>query len=131
MREILLNLLYQLLSNDEHALCYVSDTSTGLSLKDVEGDWTLEELKRTMMDSLKAIVTRPVFIFLDGLDELGSPNASVSEDPRSLLDLAKKLSTLSNVKTCVSSRPEPVFKNKLGGLCSLRLQDLTPSDMER
>lgn len=131
LRGILLNLLYQLLSNDEHALDYVIDTFPDLKLKDFWGDWTLEDLERTMMDSLHAIATRPVFIFLDGLDEFGSSNASVDDDPRDLLDLVARLSTLDNVKMCVSSRPEPVFKNKLSGLCSLRLQDLTRSDMEK
>ncbi|KAK3500449.1 uncharacterized protein B0T23DRAFT_401863 [Neurospora hispaniola] len=97
LRGILLNLLYQLLSNDEHALDHVIDTFPDLKLKDFWGDWTLEDLDRTMMDSLHTIATRPVFIFLDGLDD----------------------------------RPEAVFKNKLGGLCSLRLQDLTRSDMAK
>ncbi|KAJ4404464.1 hypothetical protein N0V85_004865 [Neurospora sp. IMI 360204] len=152
LRGILLNLLYQLLSDDQHVLDHVINTFPGLSLKDVEGDWTLEELEGTMVASLKAIATRPkviatrpkviatrpkaiatrpVFIFLDGLDEFGSSDASVATDPRTLLDLATRLSTLDNVKTCISSRPEPVFKTKLGGLCSLRLQDLTRSDMEK
>nr|CAD71130.1 conserved hypothetical protein [Neurospora crassa] len=131
LRGILLNLLYQLLSNDEHALDHVIDTFPDLKLKDFWGDWTLEDLERTMMDSLQAIATRPVFIFVDGLDEFGSSNASVDDDPRDLLDLVARLSTLDNVKMCVSSRPGPVFKNKLSGLCSLRLQDLTRSDMEK
>ncbi|EAA28157.3 hypothetical protein GE21DRAFT_8519 [Neurospora crassa] len=120
-----------LLSNDEHALDHVIDTFPDLKLKDFWGDWTLEDLERTMMDSLQAIATRPVFIFVDGLDEFGSSNASVDDDPRDLLDLVARLSTLDNVKMCVSSRPGPVFKNKLSGLCSLRLQDLTRSDMEK
>lgn len=131
LRGILLNLLYQLLSNDEHALDHVIDTFPDLKLKDFWGDWTLEELERTVMDSLHAIATRPVLIFLDGLDEFGSSNTSVADDPRDVLDLVAKLSTFDNVKMCVSSRPEAVFKNKLGGLCSLRLQDLTRSDMAK
>lgn len=101
-----------------------------LKFKDANGDWTLEELERTIVSSLNAVGTRPVFIFLDGLDEFGSFNSNAADDPCSLLDVATRLSTLSNVKTCVSSRPEPVFRNRLGALCSLRLQDLTRGDMK-
>lgn len=130
LRGILLNLLYRLLSNDQHALDHVIDTFPVLKFKDANGDWTLEELERTIVSSLNAVGTRPVFIFLDGLDEFGSFNSNAADDPCSLLDVATRLSTLSNVKTCVSSRPEPVFRNRLGALCSLRLQDLTRGDMK-
>lgn len=131
LRGILLNLLYQLLSDNQHVLDPVLNTIPGLSLKEIDGDWTLEELERTMMESLTAIATRPVLMFLDGLDEFGSPNTSVADDPRTLLALVKRLSAIDNVKICVSSRPEPFFKNELGSFWNLRLQDLTRSDMDK
>ena len=131
LRGILLNILYQLLSNDQHALDHVINTLQLLNhQKETNADWTLEELERTVVSSLKAIGTRPVFMFLDGLDEFGTSNTDVIDDPSSLLDLTTTFSTLTNVKICVSSRPEPVFRKRLGGLCGLRLQDLTRGDMD-
>lgn len=64
-----------------------------------------------------------VLLFIDGLDE--------RTDHEDLLDLVHPFSTVSKVKTCVSSRPEPVFVDRLHDLPNLKLHELISRDIER
>lgn len=64
-----------------------------------------------------------LFILVDGLDEYEGEHST-------LATLFKELSSLSNVKICVSSRPLLVFEKAFKGLPSLRLEYLTHEDIQ-
>jgi hypothetical protein len=61
-------------------------------------------------------------LFIDGLDEFEG-------DHREIASLFTKLAESSNVKVCVSSRPELPFEDAFGSFPNLRLQDLTYNDI--
>lgn len=61
--------------------------------------------------------------FIDGLDES-------KEEPEEVLCLFKEIASSPFVKICVSSRPWLVFEEAFGLGSSLRLQDLTYSDIQ-
>ena len=63
-------------------------------------------------------------LFIDGLDEFEG-------DHREIASLFTKLAESSNVKVCVSSRPELPFQDAFGSFPNLRLQDLTNIDIRR
>lgn len=63
-------------------------------------------------------------LFIDGLDEY-------SGDLTELLDILKRLSQNPRVKLCVSSRPWNAFRNAYSCVPSLRLEDLSKSDILR
>jgi hypothetical protein len=63
-----------------------------------------------------------VCFFIDGLDEFEG-------DHREIASLFTKLAESSNVKVCVSSRPELPFQDAFGSFPNLRLQDLTYNDI--
>jgi hypothetical protein len=62
-------------------------------------------------------------LFVDGLDEYGGSHEEIA-------DFFKSISSLSNVKACISSRPLLVYEDAFRGFPSLRLQDLTLQDIE-
>ncbi|KAK1777057.1 hypothetical protein QBC45DRAFT_331542 [Copromyces sp. CBS 386.78] len=116
-----------------HPLQNIFQKVPSAEIKEFEGDWTGEELEKATLSTLELLATAstPIFIFLDGLDEIGASNPGMSDDPPGLLRLVEKLSAVDHVRLCVSSRPEFVFKKQLGAMPSLRLQDLTRPDMEK
>ncbi|KAM7216397.1 hypothetical protein V8F06_008217 [Rhypophila decipiens] len=127
LRGLLLVMLSQFLSTDEGFLDKVIDVFPQAKLKHVHGDWTLDELER-VADTWLSQSRRPIFVFLDGLDEVDDDGVA----QRSLLDfLITKLATISTVRVCVSSRPEPLFKRHLAQFPTLQLQHLTHIDMAR
>jgi uncharacterized protein YigA (DUF484 family) len=90
-------------------------------------DWTRAKL----LDALKIAFSAcqhdangSVFLLIDGLDEF---EGSYSE----LLDAVLGLQSGSNIKMCVSSRPEISFANKFASLPSISLQDLNYNDIQR
>jgi hypothetical protein len=90
-------------------------------------DWTRAKL----LDALKIAFSAcqhdtngSVFLLIDGLDEF---EGSYSE----LLDAVFGLQSGSNIKMCVSSRPEISFANKFASLPSISLQDLNYNDIQR
>ena len=62
------------------------------------------------------------FFFIDGLDEFEG-------DHTDLITLIKDISSSSNIKICVSSRPWVLFENEFKHKPSLMLQDLTYPDI--
>lgn len=85
--------------------------------------WSLRQL----MTALKHIIEQhlipfKLFLIIDGLDEFDG-------DHEEMAILFKTLAQSSNVKICLSSRPWQVFKDKFCHCPSLRLQDLTHSDI--
>ena len=63
-------------------------------------------------------------LFIDGLDEFAG-------DQSSLIDLLRSITDGQDVKVCLSSRPYIIFEEAFSSSCTLKLQDLTRSDIER
>ncbi|KAK7419624.1 hypothetical protein QQX98_003215 [Neonectria punicea] len=127
IRGMFCSLLFQLLGNDEFALDSVISAIPRSEHKDSETDWSTEELRELCFSTMKQY-RRPICLFLDGLDEV-SPEDGVLQ----LLTTTAEFSTISNVKSCLSSRPEYLIDKRLGGgrYPSLRLQDLTVKDLRK
>ncbi|KAL9108602.1 MAG: hypothetical protein Q9227_006688 [Pyrenula ochraceoflavens] len=66
-----------------------------------------------------------VSLFIDGLDEFFGDDDQRFE----LLDMLKDISSLSNVKICLSSRPWEIFREAFAQCPGLRLENLTRNDI--
>ncbi|KAK1756677.1 hypothetical protein QBC47DRAFT_168176 [Echria macrotheca] len=130
IRGLLLSLLYQFLEQDEQAIDEILRSFPRLSSKDMHGDWPVEELNQVLITCLSAS-QQPVFVFVDGLDEIGSSGNDTVDTPTKLLNVVWKLNTIDKVKICVASRPDSVFKRQLAKMPALQLQDLTRFDMKK
>ncbi|KAJ6439416.1 inositol hexaphosphate kinase KCS1 [Purpureocillium lavendulum] len=117
---LLCSLLYQLLLHDASMImqCNIH------GIKDEPADWSLAELKVAFFVALQK-AARHTCIFLDGLDEVSSEDGGI----RGLLDLVRDLRAVPNLKICVSSRSEEIFKMELGKHQQLFVHDLTAPDM--
>ena len=90
-----------------------------------EEPWTIYELQKAFQALIEeATKSGKVFILIDGLDEF---NGTFPEQRK----LIKNITSLSGpmVKMCLSSRPWNVFQDAFKRLPSLRLEDLTYSDI--
>lgn len=127
IKGLLCSLLYQLLEKSlvatKHVLRDIQARSLGT--KDKDTDWSVPELQSIFLQTLSSY-ERPVCIFIDGLDEVHP-----SEGPDELLALIMQFRRRRQVKLCLSSRPEPILKDRLSAYPRLRVQDLTRSDLER
>lgn len=85
--------------------------------------WSLPELKEAfgVLVTQEAIQLKLIF-FVDGLDEYDGNYTDLAK-------MFKDYSKFPNVKFCLSSRPLQVFDDCFDGYPSLRLQDLTRSDI--
>jgi hypothetical protein len=90
-------------------------------------DWTQAKL----LDALKIAFSvclddanGAIFLLIDGLDEFEGSHMD-------LLNIVTILSSGSNIKLCVSSRPETAFNNKFTALPSISLQELNFHDIQR
>jgi hypothetical protein len=82
-------------------------------------DWSTHELS-CCIDWLLGAISRPIFILVDGLDEVEEES-----DIDAVLTHVDEFSRRHRVKICVSSRPEPLFEAYYGAGPHLRVQDLT------
>jgi hypothetical protein len=85
--------------------------------------WSLPEL----MDGLDRFLERvsseaKVCLLIDGLDEFDG-------DHQQIINFFTSLSVNYEIKACLSSRPWPVFEEAFRSMPTLKLQDLTLSDM--
>lgn len=87
-------------------------------------DWTEAKLLDALKLALAAYHMECVFLLVDGLDEFDG-------DYNRLLDALTSIHLGSNIKLCVSSRPETAFVRKLANVQSLSLQDLNYYDIEQ
>ncbi|PMD13519.1 hypothetical protein NA56DRAFT_611964 [Hyaloscypha hepaticicola] len=90
-----------------------------------EEPWTIYEVRKAFQALIEeATKSGKVFILIDGLDEF---NGTFPEQR----ELIKYITSLSGpmVKMCLSSRPWNVFQDAFKRLPSLRLEDLTYSDI--
>jgi AAA ATPase domain len=87
-------------------------------------DWSNKELQQMLRLAIKNLAEdEKLCLFVDGLDEFDG-------DHGALVSLFKELVQNPSVKLCVSSRPWLVFEDAFQHTPSLRLQDLTYSDIK-
>jgi hypothetical protein len=67
-----------------------------------------------------------ICLLVDGLDEFDGDHGEIIQFFKSVVDSSK-----NDVKVCVSSRPWAVFEEAFNNIPSLKLQDLTLSDMNQ
>lgn len=85
-----------------------------------------DEIAAALRRVLKQDDTRAkICVVVDGLDELEGESIDMAD----LVKLLYDMTTSSNVKILVSSRPLPPFENAFKGCQSLVLQDLTSDDI--
>ena len=122
MDGLLRSLLYQLLSEHPQFVQYVDS-----SIK----EWTLKRLRTTLHTLVKHSRDENVKIclLLDGLDEFEGQGEANDQAP--LVDLVRGLIGTENLKAIVSSRPEPLFFDRLSPYPHLRLQDLNQGDISK
>ncbi|KAH8841536.1 hypothetical protein MCOR14_004610 [Pyricularia oryzae] len=90
--------------------------------KEADTDWSESELRKLAKSAFSSDAL-PLCILIDGLDEVPVTQAE------GLRDFVKELTQISNVKVCVSSRPEPAYKHAFQSHACLQLQDLTAIDI--
>ncbi|KAL8717487.1 MAG: hypothetical protein Q9225_005268 [Loekoesia sp. 1 TL-2023] len=124
---LMTSLLYQVLVTNLQIGQRLLNDSPVLMMKHTNADWSMKEATEVLLSAL-TIASRPLCVFLDGLDEFDEEEGSDK-----ILKIIDRLIT-SNIgvplKVCVSSRPEPELKTKLERFPNLRLQDLTRRDIE-
>lgn len=124
IKGLLCSLLLQLLQNSAAAPTSAFSSVPDSESKDADTDWSTAELMDLYL-RVSSAYERPLCIFLDGLDEV---------DPRdgvhSLLNVINKISQSSNVKLCLSSRPEPLIQRRFASCPRLRLQDFNMRDLQ-
>ncbi|KAJ1333188.1 ankyrin repeat domain-containing protein 50 [Microdochium nivale] len=125
MKGLLCTLLRQILIQSSRLAKAALQVQKPSAKKVSVSDWSEAELLYTLAGAVESL-QGPVYIFIDGLDEICSEDGS----PERLIDLVRSLSTQGNVKLCVSSRPEILWERALQHYPHLRLQDLTRGDME-
>lgn len=94
--------------------------------KDVPDDWAQWELKDVTLAALEHS-KRPICVFIDGLDELVASEI----DDGHLWSLLRSLERIPKLKLCLSSRPEPSFRDYFEGAPKLQMQLLTDGDIRR
>ncbi|KAL9602068.1 MAG: hypothetical protein Q9219_002064 [cf. Caloplaca sp. 3 TL-2023] len=124
LKGLLSSLIYQILSENETTPEIILPADNTLLTKRTINDWSEDSLEHCLLHVIEHS-TRPICIFLDGLDEFDQDDDDIDK----LLDLVEHWSLLAKVKVCVSSRPEPFLVTRLDKYRRLRLQDLTAADM--
>lgn len=125
---ILCTLLQQLFSQcTEMYERVINDTKFAFANYKEPSDWSLSTLKILFSDIVRGS-SRPVCIFIDGLDEI---DRSKPLEIRSLMEWLDDVSSIIHVKLCVSSRLEDPFERRFSKCCHLRIQDLTANDIGR
>ena len=124
LKGLLCSVARQIVRSDEDLPTKLICIDDKLLLKRSVDDWSCEELHQ-LLRTLLRLLSRPVCIFVDGLDEFDQ-----GDDIEELLDLIQELSMTINVKVCVSSRPENYLEKRLSQYRQVRLQDLTAQDIE-
>jgi len=85
--------------------------------------WELGELEKVLNALLIHWNREHICLFIDGLDEYDG-------DYESLLDIILAIKSYSNVKICLSSRPEDTIQTRLGDCPSISMQNLNRGDIE-
>lgn len=117
------SLLFQMLNENQGSIHEIKVRFPTLSHKENIGDWSLKELDEVFACVVR-LVSRPLCVFLDGLDEL-DPDLGPTEIIRQVM----RLMSLPGIKLCVSSRPEYYLKQRFCGYPQLKLHQLTERDI--
>jgi hypothetical protein len=120
---LLCSLLHQFLMKNRSLINSLILTQPELLSKKNYYDWSDTELEQVLIQGI-ALLTQPLCIFLDGLDEIDR-----QEGPFYLTDLIERLRSKSTAKLCISSRPEIPLQEAFSKYPKLRLQDLTKADI--
>ncbi|KAL8337076.1 hypothetical protein RB601_008536 [Gaeumannomyces tritici] len=120
---LLCSLVFQLVEQDTGSLVYLLEQTPAISAKRSDSDWSVRELQRSLLALLNKY-SRPVCMFLDGVDEVKS-----SDEQFEVLDFIDELGHVPSLKICVSSRPEPTLKSRLGRFPQLKVHHLNRSDL--
>ncbi|KAH6843157.1 hypothetical protein B0I37DRAFT_383866 [Chaetomium sp. MPI-CAGE-AT-0009] len=130
IRGLLCSLLYQLLLQDnasvDRILCGNADT---LSSKDVEADWSNEELQSTLHDIISHY-PRPIVAFVDGLDEV-HPKDGILQLLDLIDELVRSQAAYGKLKWCLGARREPLLQTRLSSCPQLRMENLNRVDLRR
>ncbi|KAI1377629.1 hypothetical protein F4677DRAFT_42993 [Hypoxylon crocopeplum] len=84
--------------------------------------WTIATLQNAFEILIESAAPRRLCLFIDGLDEYEGDHAAMAQ-------FLMKIGTHEHVKICVSSRPWLEFEKVFKSCPTLRLQDLTKSDI--
>lgn len=123
---ILCTLLQQLFSQcTEMYEQVISGTEFAFANYKEPSGWSLTTLKNLFSDTVRGS-SRSTCIFIDGLDEIDRSNPV---EIRSLMEWLEDVSSILNVKLCVSSRLEDPFERRFSKYRHLRIQDLTTNDI--
>lgn len=124
IKGLLCSILHQAFERDENELYRAMTSKESFRSKDADTDWSVTELTSLCVATLENYSTS-VCIFVDGLDEVVDPDAVA------LMQILDTWKSISSVKICLASRPEPRINRRLRIFQRLRLQDLTVNDMRR
>ena len=114
---LLSSLIYDLLQNDPLLLDHLFNN---LIFKNTNvAQWSPSFMFKVLHDLVQRS-HRPIFIFLDGLDEFDP-----DEGPSIIIEHVKSLERVLNLKLVVSSRPEPEFNMAFRAKLRIDLQRLT------
>lgn len=131
---LLRSLLYQILSKCPHLIEYVlpelwaklknQKPKVVSKLRESWHSWSSSHLKQAfkrLMD--QCTHSLKICLFIDGLDEFDGDHGDI-------IAFFKRVSTATNIKLCLSSRPLLIFEQEYGAFSKLRLQDLTRNDIK-
>ncbi|KAG7419697.1 hypothetical protein Forpe1208_v003185 [Fusarium oxysporum f. sp. rapae] len=122
---LLCSLLCDLLSKSPDSVQIVHDMSMKAQRLSTS-DWSQQELSKLLLNYCKHS-SQPICLFVDGLDE-----TLQGQDALNTVQFLKSLtSSKASVKTCVSSRPERLFRLHFNTCPSLKMHELTLFDIAR
>lgn len=129
IKGLLCSLLYQLLDKDKSSLDRILASNVSASNKDIETDWSRQELESMLVDVM-ACYPKHMAFFLDGLDEVLPADGTLAL--LNFVDTLKRSQGLQGkVKLCLGARREPLIERKLRAYPHLRLEHLNYSDLRR
>ncbi|KAF5698534.1 hypothetical protein FMUND_15061 [Fusarium mundagurra] len=120
---LLCSLLYDLLSKDPEPFHKARDVYLRTRRLSTS-DWSQNELKSILLEYCQQS-SKPICVFVDALDE-----ALPGKDVLDIVQFLKSLASSSaNVKVCVSSRPERLFRLHFESCPNLKMHELTKLDI--
>ncbi|KAI1387548.1 uncharacterized protein F4822DRAFT_444193 [Hypoxylon trugodes] len=111
-------LLHQIIDKNPNVFEVLLRSQPEIRMKMSAYDWNLRELFDALSTCLRCEVSVSC-LFLDGLDEIQT------DGRQNIVKIVEFLKDITNVKICVASRPEIMFRQHLSHYPTLRVQDLT------
>lgn len=123
---MLASLLHQILKQLPETIPKLLNEMKECGDKRLPEHW-LENSPRSALCTAVYLSHSTMYLFIDGLDEVEN---SYSEGYHDIKDMLELLCQKPRVKTCVSSRPHPIFERAFKVYPNLQLQDLTYDDLK-